>query len=114
VEAVLSIEEVCHFQAQRMRVEMAQNICEYIVDLAHATRAHVQVALGVSPRAALALQRAAQASALLDGRAFVTPDDVKKLAPFVWAHRLILLGESSDVRPGEEIVRAVLNDVPVP
>ena len=114
VEAVLSIEEVRHFQAQRMRVEVSMPICEYIVDLIHATRAHVQVALGASPRAALALQRAAQAGALLDGRAFVSPDDVKKLAPFVLSHRLILRGETSDARPGEEIVRAVLNDVPVP
>lgn len=114
VEPALTVEDVRRYQSERMKVEVSDSICEYIVDIAHATRSHVQVALGASPRAALALQRASQASALLDGRHFVTPDDVKRLAPVVLAHRLILHGESSNARPADEIVHAVLGEVAVP
>ena len=113
VKAVLSIEEVRHFQTERRAVEVSDALCQYIVDVTHATRAHVQVALGASPRAALALQRACQAAALLDGRPFVSPDDVKRLAPAVLTHRLILHGES-DARLAAEVVRSVLDSVPVP
>ena len=65
-------------------------IQRYIVEIANATRVHPAVALGMSPRAALALQRAARARAVLEGRDFVSPDDVKAMAPAVIGHRLEL------------------------
>jgi MoxR-like ATPase len=114
VDAVLTTDVVQNFQAARMRVEVSPLVCRYIVDLAHATRAHVGVALGASPRAILALQRATQASALLDGRNYVSPDDVKKLVPHIWPHRLILLGETGNARAAQEIIHAILNEVAVP
>ena len=114
IEPVLDVEMVQRFQSDRMRVEIAPALHEYLVDIIHSTRAHVQVALGASPRATLALQRAAQAHALLDGRAYIVPDDIKTLAPHVLPHRLILHGENSDGRAGAEVVRAVLDEVPVP
>lgn len=114
IEPAMTVEDVRHYQSERMKVGVSDAICQYIVDITHATRSHVQVALGASPRAALALQRAAQAAAILEGRHFVTPDDVKRLAPVVLSHRLILHGESSDARPAAEIVHSVLGDVPVP
>ena len=102
------------FQRDRMRVNVSPSLCQYIVDIVHATRGHAGVALGASPRAALALQRAIQASAILAGREYATPDDVKRLAPFVLAHRLILHGESSDSRPAESVVHHILSEVAVP
>ena len=114
IEPVLDADRVRGFQADRMRVKIAPEMGEYMVDLVHATRAHVRVALGASPRATLALQRAAQANALLDGRTFVVPDDVKRLAPHVLPHRLILHGETSNPRAGTEVVQAVLDEVAVP
>jgi MoxR-like ATPase len=114
VEEVLTTDMVQKFQLARMKVEVSPLICRYIVDLAHATRAHVSVALGASPRAILALQRATQAAALLDGRNYVSPDDVKKLVPHVWSHRLILLGETGNARATQEIIYAILNEVAVP
>ena len=113
VESVLSVDEARRFAADRMRVQIAPELGEYIVDLVHATRSHVAVALGASPRATLALQRAAQAHALLDGRNYIVPEDVKTLAPHVLPHRLILQGESN-ARAADEVVRAVLNEVAVP
>jgi MoxR-like ATPase len=66
----------------------------------------------VSPRASLALVRAAKAWALLDGRAFVSPDDVRSLAPAVLAHRIILSPEAEmDGLSGAEVVREVLSEV---
>jgi MoxR-like ATPase len=87
----------------------------YLLELVRATRGDDRLALGASPRAALALLRAAQARALLDGRRFVLPDDVKLLAPPVLAHRLIL---RSDARLGGDSPQRLLADllarVPVP
>jgi MoxR-like ATPase len=85
---------------------------EYIVQLVTATRAHPNVVVGVSPRGGTALQRCAQALALLRDRTFATPDDIKQTAPFVMAHRLIPV----DRRPetAHEVVAEVLSDVAVP
>jgi MoxR-like ATPase len=111
VEPVLSADTLRLHQRHRMRVHVSKSIATYIVDITHATRSHVQVALGASPRAALALQRAAQASAVLAGREYVTPDDVKRLAPITLAHRLILHGDSGESRAPEAVIHQVLNEV---
>lgn len=113
VEAVVDAAAIRQFQGARMSVEVSRSLCEYIVDVIHATRAHLEVALGASPRASLALQRSAQARALLDGRTFATPDDVKALAPFILPHRLLLGGEDVDRRAALELVHTVLDTVPV-
>lgn len=113
VEPQLDTETARRFQSDRMRVKIVPELHEYLVDLIHATRSHVAVALGASPRATLALQRAAQAKALLDGRNYVVPEDIKTLAPYVLPHRLILHGESNNPRATSEVVRAVLDEVEV-
>src|SRR5215470_11078335 len=71
-------------------VHVADNLKAYVVDLVTATRQHRDLALGVSPRGALALQRAARALAASVGRDYVVPDDVKRLAVAVLEHRLLL------------------------
>ena len=76
---------------------------------------HAGLSLGASPRAALALYRTSQAMAAVDGREFVTPDDVKRLAVPVLAHRLVLNSTSRlRGRAAEQIVNEVLSTVPVP
>ena len=80
-----------------------------------ATRTSPDVALGASPRAALALVVAAQGSAFLDGRAFATPDDVKDVAPLVLGHRLIVRPEAElDGTTGDDVVKRVLAAVRAP
>ena len=80
-----------------------------------ATREHPGVELGASPRASLALYRAAQALAAIRGRGFVVPDDVKLLAPAVLTHRLIIAsGSRLRGRDRESIVAAILEETPVP
>jgi MoxR-like ATPase len=87
----------------------------YIVRLAQATRAHPSVDLGASPRATLALFRASRALAAVSGRDYVLPDDVKRLAPAVLGHR-IMLGSQSRLRgrDAESLVRDLLDELTVP
>jgi MoxR-like ATPase len=96
-------------------MHVAQNLKAYIVDLVTATRQHRDLALGVSPRGALALQRAARAMAASIGRDYVVPDDVKRLAPAVLGHR-VLLAPDAQLRgtSANDVMRSVLASVPVP
>ena len=87
----------------------------YIVMVVEATRHHPAVYLGASPRGSLALFRTAQARALMQGRDYALPDDVKSLAESVLAHRLIAhLGARSPDRSSQSIIAEVIESVPVP
>ena len=90
LEPVANAEEVVQLQEEARQVYVDPLVKQYIVSLVNATRDHTSIALGASPRASLALQRTAQAMALLRQRDYVLPDDVKELAEPVIAHRLIL------------------------
>ena len=90
-------------------------IKQYIVSLVAATRDHPSIYLGASPRGALALFRAAQTRALLHGRDYVLPDDIKALAEPVLAHRLIIrLTDVSQDGKGKASIAELLETVPVP
>jgi len=96
-------------------VHLAESLQAYVYDVVAATRTSADVALGASPRAALALVVGAQAAAHLDGRSFATPDDVKDVAPLVLAHRLIVRPEAElDGLTGDDVVTRVLASVPAP
>ena len=96
-------------------VRVDDTIRMYVVAITQATREHDGLSLGASPRAALSLYKTAQAKAALDGRDFVTPDDVKEMAETVLAHRMILTSNSRlRGRTTEMIVEEVLDSVPVP
>jgi len=113
LEAVTSIEELAQIQKAASAVTVHRDLCEYIADLATYTRNHEGVALGVSPRASLALAKAAQAYALANGRDFVKPEDIKYLAPYVWAHRLTMRSTiRSEMKA--QIIATALATVPVP
>jgi MoxR-like ATPase len=91
---VVDAEHVLHCQQAVQSVRVDEKLSRYIVDFIHRSREHSDVLLGCSPRASLALYRAAQALAAIRGHDFVTPDDIKRLAPAVLAHRIILKPES--------------------
>jgi MoxR-like ATPase len=103
-EDVLELRRLCH------QMKMDKSLQQYIVNLVRATRSSEDVTLGVSPRGTVALQRTAQALAFLEGRDYVIPDDVKFLAPYVLAHRLIPAGG----RRAKPIVEQLLRSVPIP
>ena len=112
---VATVKDVLAMAEAAREVHVAPSLQGYLVDLAETTRRHPALALGMSPRATLALQRASRARAAAAGRAFVVPDDIKALAEPVLSHRLALTPEASmqGVAP-EEIVADVLRHVPVP
>jgi MoxR-like ATPase len=96
-------------------VHVADEVEAYLVALIRATRLHPDLQLGASPRATVALYRAAQATALLEGRTFVMPDDVKAIARPVLAHRLVVdLDQSLRGASADAALTAILDEVPVP
>ena len=98
-----------------MRVDAA--LAGYVLDVVEATRNHPEIALGASTRAALSLYRAAQAFALIDGRGYVVPDDVKRLASPVLAHRLLsprLRQGGRDDLAATALIDEILARTPVP
>jgi MoxR-like ATPases len=97
------------------QVRVGDEVEAYVVALVRATRGHPDLELGASPRATVALYRAAQAAAVLAGRSFVLPDDVKRLALPVLAHRLMVdLDRSLRGVTAESVLAAILADVPAP
>jgi MoxR-like ATPase len=116
VEAVTDPEGLAALQRSAETVQVSRALLEYIVRLVHATRTLPGVAIGVSPRGSLALTRAVRATALLAGRDYALPDDVKTVAGAALAHRLVLEGaeDGEDPAAAEEAVREVLDTVPVP
>ena len=96
-------------------VHVSAELRNYVLALAQASREHPQIALGLSTRGALAVLRAARVAAGLRGAQFVTPDDVKRVTPWVLAHRLALTPEALlEGRDARELVTALLERVPVP
>ncbi len=96
-------------------LRMADEVVDYVVNLARATRRHPALLCGVSPRAGSMLATAARARALLDGRDFVLPDDVKELVPAAVGHRLVLsAGSEVEGATTSGVLREVLEQVPAP
>lgn len=91
---VISGEELADMQHEVFSVTVHDAIIAYITEIAAASRASRDLSLGVSPRGSLALMRASQAAAYIEGRNYVTPDDVRKMLPFVLNHRVILKKEA--------------------
>ncbi|MEA2646207.1 MAG: MoxR-like ATPase [Chloroflexota bacterium] len=115
LEAVVEGDDIREAQAAISQVHVAQDVKDYIVRLVGATRDHVDLSLGASPRASLALFRLSQARAAADNRDFVLPDDVKALVPSVLAHRL-LFKPSAEMRGAgpEKLLAQILESEPVP
>jgi MoxR-like ATPase len=115
IEPVIDRERLLAVRDRVRTVRVADEVEAYIVDLVRATRAHPDIDLGASPRATVALYRAAQAAAVLEGREFVTPDDVKGIAPAVLGHRLIVdLDRTLHGASADSVLAAILDAVAVP
>jgi MoxR-like ATPase len=113
--AVANTEDIATLAAAARGVHVAPPLREYLVDLADASRRHPQLALGMSPRASLGLQRVARARAAAAGREFVVPDDLKALAHPVLDHRLLLTPEAQiQGYRSADAVDDLLRTVPLP
>jgi MoxR-like ATPase len=115
---VLSTQDVLELQRRIEHVHMDDSVGEYLMALVHATRQSELLSLGVSTRGALALNNAAKALALVRGRDFCLPDDVKELAPIILSHR-VMLSRAQGMRiqsfeHAERIILDIVDTIPVP
>jgi MoxR-like ATPase len=112
IQPVAELSDILALQAAARAVDVVRPLKEYMVQLVTATRVHPDIVVGVSPRGGVALQRCAQAMALIRGRSFVTPDDIKSATPAVLSHRLLTRDRQPDT--AHTVVAQVLDDVVVP
>lgn len=114
IGAVVDAADATRLAEEVWSVRVDASVRRYIVALIQATRTHPDLTLGASPRGSLALYRAAQARAALDGRDFVLPDDVQAIVPLALPHRCIVRPESAlRGRNAEDIVAQVLKETPL-
>lgn len=116
LQPAMTLEHLAELQQAVRDVRVDDSINEYLLKIVHATRTHPELSLGISTRGALTLYRAAQSYALIEQRAFVVPDDVKRLAVPVLSHRAISKGL---IREGQRdrvksVIRQILEKTPVP
>ncbi len=115
LSTVVDPDEVLQMVAARQKVLVEDSLRDYIVRIIRATRENPDVQLGGSPRATLGLYQAAQAWAALEDRAYVLPDDIKFLAPFVLCHRMIISAQAQlRGRTSVQLVQDIVSSVPVP
>ena len=116
LKPVMTAAEVVEIQDKTARTRMDSLIVDYVLDLADATRHHEQLHLGVSPRGALALTQACQAAAVVSGRDYVTPDDVKTLFIPCCAHRVVSKTylHNGDLAATSRVLQTILDRIPAP
>jgi MoxR-like ATPase len=118
LEPVAGVQDVLAMQDAVMQVKVDGSLHDYALEIVARTRRSDQLALGVSPRGTLMLQRAAQARAFLDGRDYCLPDDFKKLAVAVFSHRVVASSRHASLQKKSEttesVLREIVDSVPVP
>ena len=114
LESVMNLEELAQAKEEASKVFVHECVREYMVDIVEATRKGAQVVMGVSPRGNLALLRCAKAYAYLEGRDYVTPDDIKVLVVPVLAHRIVLGYGSGGIAGNIKMIEHILATTAVP
>ena len=111
LSALLTGDEIAALQEQVRTVIVDDSLADYLLAVVDRTRDHESLALGVSPRGAQALYRAAQALALIEGRRFAIPDDIKRLAVPVFAHRVVVNTRVAPAQRASDVADRVLQDI---
>jgi MoxR-like ATPase len=115
IESVITKEELIELQTEIQQVYVDQTIKHYIIELTSQTRRHSSIYLGASPRASIALMKAAQAYAFIIGRDYIIPDDIQFLAQYALPHRIILRSEAKfEGKTAEELIYEIIDKTPVP
>ena len=115
LKPVTGAQEVVEFQNTIQKIYIDPVLRTYVVRIAQATRSHPEVELGASPRASIGLYRCSQALAAIRGREYVTPDEIKEIAPFALSHRVILKSQARlRERTPESIIHEILDQLEVP
>ncbi len=114
VNSVISEEDINSIKEELRNVKLTEVVEEYLLQITRKTRNHPSIELGISPRGTLALVKAAQGRALIHGRSYVVPNDVKEMAPYVLGHRIYLSAEASLTMTAEKVVEDLLESIPLP
>jgi MoxR-like ATPase len=116
LQPVMCADDLLALQERADDVHVDDSLVNYALEVIEATREHDQLELGISPRGTVALMRAAKASALLDGRDYVVPDDLKALLGPVFAHRVVTKSflQSGDTASAEQLIHEIVARVPAP
>jgi MoxR-like ATPase len=115
LKPVIGKEEVLLLQSERHKIRVEESVRDYISRVARTTREISDIHLGASPRATLALYQSAQSWAMIQGRDFVLPDDIKTMAPLVLSHRLIIAPQAQlRGRTTADLINDIVTAVPVP
>jgi MoxR-like ATPase len=113
--AVLDPEEVLSLQEESHKIHIDDSLVDYMIEIVNRTREHPEIELGISPRGTAALFRASQSLAMVEGRGFVLPDDIKRLAHPVFEHRLVLVRSGGRARTEAKTVLAeIIDQTPIP
>jgi MoxR-like ATPase len=114
---VLEEQEVRDLQEQVATIHVNESLVDYLMSIVQTTRTHAEAALGVSTRGALTYFKACQALAMVNGREFVIPEDVKRLAVPVLSHRIVMKDRRllrADVTPEQRFIQRIVSEIPVP
>src|SRR6266568_3339167 len=117
LEPVLEEEEVRELQEQVAKVHVNESLVDYLMSVVDTTRHHAEIVLGVSTRGALTFFKTCQAMAMVNGRDFVIPEDVKRLAGPVLSHRILMKERRllrGDVTPEQRFIQRIVSEIPVP
>src|SRR5262245_39120029 len=118
-EAVLTPAEVLFLQDESRKIHITEPLVDYMIQIVNRTRQHSEIELGISPRGTAALFRATQSCALLEGRSFIIPDDVKKLVHPVFEHRLVMgrggsRGRAHAAADAKTVLSEIVAQIPIP
>ena len=115
IQPVTTPQQIAKLIEQTKKIHVAENLKQYIINIINNIRSNPYVKMGPSPRASIWLMKGARALALLNKRNYITPDDIKKLAPLAIAHRIILTteAETEEITP-QQIIQEALKQTPVP
>jgi MoxR-like ATPase len=117
LEPVLEGHEVNELQERVATIHVNESLVDYLMHIVHTTRSHPEVSIGVSTRGALTYFKACQALAMVSGRDFVIPEDIKRLAGPVLSHRIVMKDRRSargDSSAEQKFIARILSEIPVP
>ncbi len=115
ISSVSNLDEILLLQEKATTVHMSADMVKFITSIVRSTRSHPEVLLGASPRGSLALMQTSRAIALIEGRDFVMPDDIKKMAKYTLVHRIVLKTKAQvEGRTKQQVIEEVLRSVVVP
>lgn len=114
VKQAVSRQELALLREAAAQIHISEELEGYLLEIVRKTRETPAIELGVSPRGSLALLRAAIGAALIKGRKYAVPEDIKEMAPYVLAHRIYLTAEASLTSTEEEVIKKVIDSVEVP